>query len=42
MPACFVKKADPLVLQDLDKEGKLLMLRNSSMIIRTAGDAIHH
>lgn len=37
----FVKKADPLVLVDLDKEGKLLTRRNLSMIIRTAGDVTH-
>lgn len=37
----FVKDADPEVLKDLDKSGKLLPLLSSSMIIRTAGDAAH-
>ena len=37
----FVKKADPLVLVDLDKEGKLFDAPNLSMIIPTAGDATH-
>ena len=35
----FVKKADPEVLKDLDKEGS--MHRSSSMIILSAGDVIH-
>lgn len=37
----FVKDADPEVLKDLDKSGKLLPLLSSSMIIRTVGDAAH-
>ena len=35
----FVKKADPMVLKDLDDEGHCsLRHRSSSMSIRTAGD----
>ena len=34
----FVKKADPMVLTDLDKESSSSMLRNLSMSIHTAGD----
>ena len=37
----FVKKADPMVSQTLTKRANFLTHRNSSMIIRTAGDVIH-
>ncbi len=36
----FVKKADPMVLKDLEAEGSFLTRRSSSMSIRTAGDVI--
>ncbi len=37
----FCKKADPMVLKDLDERGLLFLHRNLSTVIRTAGAVIH-